>query len=234
MTAPPVALRETCRVVRGTVRLWGYHRERLEAGGCPPDVLDAIQGAVLAAAAAYDAAPGTRVRLTVTLQPDRTFEVDVERRLSSLDVPNGPLVARIDVDAPPTLPPGAAKPADRAYWDEAQRAASALGAHQAVLIGADGLVIDGGTATVWAVEEGVLVTPPAPPAVAGVARAALLDAGVAAGLHARVEQLSWERYEAADEALLTNAFGGAVAVRGRGGPVTDAVREMFSALWHAQ
>jgi branched-subunit amino acid aminotransferase/4-amino-4-deoxychorismate lyase len=156
----------------------------------------------------------------------------VQRRLSSLDVPGGPVAVAVEADGAPPLPAGAAKPADRAWWDEAQRRARALGSDQAIVVW-NGRILDGGTATVWAVAGGVLLTPPAPDAVAGVARAFLLDACARAGVPARVGVLDAAALEEADELFLTNAFAGAVAVRGRGGRVFEAVAEEFAELWLA-
>jgi branched-subunit amino acid aminotransferase/4-amino-4-deoxychorismate lyase len=233
---PPmgVALHETCRVVAGAVPLWPYHRARLEAGGCGDVVLEDATRVALSAAADWDASPGSRVRLSITVSPDGRASVSVERRLSSLDVPNGPVPVRVDVAGRPPLPRGAAKPADRSWWDDAQRRARAEGGHQAVIVDAEGMVIDGGTATVWIAERGVLVTPPSPGAVAGVARSFLLHEVARVGIEAHVEPLSWDRFERADEALATNAFGGAAAFRGRGGPVCDRVGELFAALWRSR
>lgn len=226
---PPVALRETCRVVGGRVPLWAWHRARLTSGGCSAALLEAAEKAALVAAAGHPGArAGQRVRLSLGVGADGAVSAEVSRELSSLDVVGGPACVRVDLAEPLDLPPGAAKPLDRSPWDRAQRAAYDAGAHQAVLVGPDGLVIDGGTATVWAVEEGVLVTPPAPPAIAGVARAWLLGR---TGVRTRVEPLAWERFEAAEEALLTNAFGGAAAVRRRGGSVCDTVAGLFAELW---
>ena len=92
-------------------------------------------------------------------------------------------------------------------------------------------MLDGSTSTVWIAENGAVVTPPAPPAIPGVSRAFALDAAARAGLPVRVGPMSWERFDAADEAFLTNAFGGAAAVRGRGGPLFDGVAEFFAQVW---
>ncbi len=48
---PPMALRETCRVVAGSIPLWTYHRERLRRGGCGEQLLAEIERAALSAAA---------------------------------------------------------------------------------------------------------------------------------------------------------------------------------------
>jgi branched-subunit amino acid aminotransferase/4-amino-4-deoxychorismate lyase len=133
----------------------------------------------------------------------------------------------------PDLPRGAAKPADRAWWDEAQRRARLEGGHQAAITGPDGTIIDGGTATIWIAEGPVLFTPPAPPAVAGVARAFLIQAAPDAHIRVEVEPITWERFESADEAFLTNALAGVVPVRGREGMVFRAVAEFFEEMWRA-
>lgn len=231
--APKLALRETCRVAAGRIPLWPYHRARLEAGGCTDGVLDRVDEIAKSAAAEWESAGSPRVRLSVTVAPDGEVAVDVRRRLSSLDVPLGPVVARVDVEDEPELPAGAAKPADRRWWDDAQRRAQFDGGHQAVIVGSDGCIIDGGTATVWIAEGPMLFTPPTPSAIAGVARAFVLRR--ARDIHMRIvtEPILWERFEAADEAFLTNAFGGAVAVRGRGRYAFGAVAEMFEELWRS-
>lgn len=228
---PQIALRETCRVVGGAVPLWDLHRARLAMGGCGEELLSLAESRTRNAAAAWEDLSTHRARLTVVVDEKGSVETLVDRGYASIDIPRGPIVARIDVGRPPALPPGPAKPADRSEYDDAHRRARALGAHQGVLVDPDGEVIDGSTATVWIVECGELVTPPSPPAIPGVARAFILGSAERAGFGARVEPVSWERFEAADEAFLTNAFGGAVPVRSRGGPVTDRVASLFGLVW---
>jgi branched-subunit amino acid aminotransferase/4-amino-4-deoxychorismate lyase len=230
-TRPPVPLRETCRLVEGRVPLWEYHRARLASGGCGSDLLAEADRAVAEAAAAWTGPASSRLRLTLVVTPDGIAEATVQQRLSSLDVPGGPVATIVRVDAPPWLPPAAAKPADRSWWDEAQRRARWAGGHQAIIV-CRGVVIDGGTASLWTVSGGVVTTPPAPDAIAGVARAFLLDALSRAGVPVSVAPLAPPAFAAADEAFLTNAFGGAVAVRGRGGPVFERVAAIFAELWH--
>jgi branched-subunit amino acid aminotransferase/4-amino-4-deoxychorismate lyase len=230
--APTVALCETCRVAGGAVPLWPWHRARMAAGGCGDVMLAHADELVAQAAAEWASAPTHRARLALRAGADGTVTVDVAQQLSSLDVPHGLVAVRVDVSAPPQLPPGPAKPADRTFYDAAHRAARGLGGHEAVLVGPDEQVIDGSTATVWIVVEGALVTPPAPPAIPGVARAFVLATAKHAGMHVRIEALSWERFESADEAFFTNAFGGTAPVRGRGGPGCARVADMFSAIWN--
>jgi branched-subunit amino acid aminotransferase/4-amino-4-deoxychorismate lyase len=228
--APAVPLRETCRLVSGRVPLWPYHRRRLASGGCGERMLARADAAVEREAAGWAGPDSSRLRLTLVATPDGRVDACVQRRLSSLDVPGGPVAVRVVVDAPPVLPPAAAKPADRSWWDAVQRQARALGGDQALVV-LDGLVIDGGTASVWAVTDGVLTTPPSPSAIAGVARAFVLEECAARGVYVREQALEAASLHAAAEVFLTNAFAGAVAVRGRGGPVFDRIAALFVEVW---
>jgi para-aminobenzoate synthetase/4-amino-4-deoxychorismate lyase len=239
--APPVGLLETCRVAGGEVPLWPRHKARLAGGGCGPSILARLDEAVaykLADAAGVprgngrDAA-GVPTRLRVIVTPEGTVAVSADDVSSSLDDPGRP--RPVAQPAPPSgmpdLPPRAAKPADRAVWDEAQaRARAEVEGAQAVLVDAEGLVIDGAIATVWAVVGGRLVTPPAPPAVAGVARGAILEMAATAGLETEVRGLRLAELAIAEEVFFTNALAGAVEARGRGGPVTVAVAGLLDGL----
>lgn len=231
-TRPPIALRETCRLVAGRLPLWAYHRARLSAGGCGEALLGDVERRVAETAANWSGKASNRQRLTVVVAPNGEIETIVQQRLSSLDVPGGPTVAFVDVPSPPWLPPGAAKPADRSWWDDAQRRARWAGGHEA-LIFRDGHLIDGGTASVWIVKGGSVVTPPAPDAIAGVARAFLLDALEREGVPFRVEPVPVAAVNDADELFLTNAFGGAVAARDRSGLVLELVSDLFAKMWRS-
>jgi branched-subunit amino acid aminotransferase/4-amino-4-deoxychorismate lyase len=219
--------------VSGRVPLWQYHRQRLASGGCGEAVLRAADAAMQREASGWTGPHSSRLRLTLVVTPDGRIDARVQRRLSSLDVPGGPTAVVVEADGAAPLPSGAAKPADRTWWDDAQRRAHALGGDQAIIVSSDGTVIDGGTSSVWVVIGGALCTPPSPDAVAGVARAFLLDACARAGVPARVEAFDAAALGGADELFLTNAFAGAVAVRGRGGRVFAAVAEEFAGLWEA-
>lgn len=228
---PEVALKETCRVAGGRVPLWPWHRARLERGGVSAGLLAEADERVVEAAAVWADAPTRRARLTLVVDPDGGVAVVVAQRLSSLDVPNGPIAARVDIAEPPPVPELPAKPADRSWWDHAHKRAAALGAHQAILVAADGLIADGSTSAVWIAEGGVLATPPAPPAVPSVSVAFVLEQAWRTGLEVRVEPIAWRRFETAEEAFLTNAFGGAAPVRGRGGELFTRVAELFAEAW---
>jgi para-aminobenzoate synthetase/4-amino-4-deoxychorismate lyase len=236
---PPVALLETCRIVDGEVPLWPRHKARLASGGCGPSVLARVDEAVAARLGARRAAPAGQesraaaTRLRVVVAPDGTVSASVDDVPSSLLVTGGP----VPVPQPPPpsgmpdLPPRAAKPAARAAWDDAQaRARAEAEGAQAVLVDGDGLAIDGATASLWAVIDGRLVTPPAPPAVAGVARGAILEMAATAGLVAEIRPLRFAELDRAQEVFFTNALAGVVPARDRGGPFARALAELLDSL----
>jgi branched-subunit amino acid aminotransferase/4-amino-4-deoxychorismate lyase len=72
---------------------------------------------------------------------------------------------------------------------------------------------------VWLVLDGRLVTPPAPPAVAGVAREVVFDVAAEIGIEAQERPVTLFELELATEVLFSNALAGVVAARGRGGAI---------------
>lgn len=228
---PATALRETMRVVAGRVPLLQRHLERLAVGGCGPTTLARVRAAVEVELAAADvAAPFLRLGVTVT--PDGGVATGLSDQSSTLSVPGGPVAVPVEIAELPELPTGAAKPASRRFWDRAHHRADLAGAHQAVLHQPDGTLIDGSTANVWLIRDGVLLTPPAPPAVAGVARELVFDLARQLGIEACERVLTLHDLETADEVALSNAVGGFVSVRGRGGPIvarmSEAVERAFA------
>ncbi|HEY3318164.1 MAG TPA: aminotransferase class IV [Coriobacteriia bacterium] len=221
----PTTLRETILAAAGRLPLLAYHLERLAEGGVPTAQLAEVRARVREAAREHAAAS----KLQVVVEPGGGCSIHPSAEASSLDVPGGPAIVPVTVAALPALPPHAAKPADRAYWDGPQRLAQLRGGQQAVLVTSEGDVVDGGTATVWAVEGEMLVTPPAPPAVAGVARRVILrELATALGLRVDVRRLPLAELLAADEILLSNAVGGLVAAAGRGGKVASRLAVAFA------
>jgi len=211
---PPVALRETMRVVNGCAPLLGRHLTRLASGGAGPSTLARVRDAVADQLASPEA-HGLYARLGVTVTPDGEVAAGITTQPSSLDVSGGPVIVPITVAEQPALPLGAAKPAARRYWDRAHREAGRRGAHQALLVTSDGELIDGSTSTVWLLHDDTLSTPPAPPAVAGVLRELVFDRASAHGLHVVERPLTLTSFESADEVWLSNAVGGLVrATRG--------------------
>lgn len=229
---PPVALRETCRVAHDrTVPLWSFHRRRLVSGGCGGAVLSAVERVVAEALELLPLRIPSRMRLTVLVDPQAGAFVTVQRRLSSLDVPSGLVGVPIVVCQEPVLPPGGAKPADRAFWDEAQRRALAAGGHQAILVTTDGRVLDGGTATVLVRRGSMVFTPPSPPAIAGVARMWLMENAAHFGVHVAERPLVRADLEAADEVVYLNAYGGARADARGDSSLARAIQRELDRLW---
>lgn len=227
---PEVALRETGRVVDGRLPLLDRHLARLAEGGCGPGVLARVRAEVAGALARWRAggsADGRAGRLGVTVTPDGSVVADVTGRPSSLEVDGGPRVAVVEVDGLPELPRRAAKPAARRYWDLAHRAARARGAEQAAIAAPDGALVDGSTASVWLRFGDRLVTPPSPPAVAGVVRGLVFDVAASLGFTAEEGRLARGDLDSADEVFLTNAYGGVVPVRDRGGAAAEALADVL-------
>lgn len=209
---PPVALRETMRVERGRAALLDRHLARLASGGTGPTTLARVRAAVAEQLESREA-QGPYARLGVTVTPDGEVAAGITPQPSSLDVPGGPVVVPVTVAEKPALPPHAAKPAARRYWDRAHREAHRRGAHQALLITPQGELIDGSTATVWLLHGHTLSTPPAPPAIAGVMRELILDRAPAHGLSVAERPLTLADYEAAEQVWLSNAVGGFMRAR---------------------
>ena len=221
---PPVALRETCRVACGRVPLLAYHLSRLAVGGCGPGLLARVRAEAGRALVGLDPKRDYG-RLAITVHPDGSVTAECTDASSSLHVTGGPLAVSIEVAGEPALPPGAAKPADRGFWDAAQHQAGP-GA-QAVLVCADGTLLDGATATLWLRRGDELLTPPAPPAVAGVAREAVFDLAPECGFVAREACLTASDLHSAEEVFFTNALAGVAGARSRGGRATEALAHAF-------
>lgn len=230
--APPIALRETVRVAYGRAPLLDRHLARLAAGGAGPTVLAHVRQAVAEQLAAI-APQAEYARLGVTVTPDGAVAAGISLDPSSLAVAGGPRLVPVLVADTPPLPPGAAKPAVRRYWDRAHHTAQLHAGDQAVLHTADGVIVDGSTASIWLVLGGQLVTPPAPPAVAGVCRELVFDVARQLGVRASERPLTLRDLDAADEVLLSNGVGLVVAAAGRRGPLGDAVRAEVARVFSA-
>ncbi len=227
---PAEALRETIRVADGRVPLLDRHIARLAAGGCDSVLCDAARTAALEAAGAWIAPYG---RMTLVVSAEGAVAAEVTARPSAIDIPGGTTLAPVVLD-PPALPQGAAKPADRGAWDAAWERARERGADLALLVAPDGFVIDTSHATLWARFGDRLVTPPSPPALAGVSRGAVFDLGPLLGYEVAEEPLTLDRLAEADELFLTTAVAGARPVRGRGGEAAAAVAVAFDRLFAAR
>lgn len=221
------ALRETIRVQDGEIPLLERHLARLRAGGCDDDMIARAWAAAESAATEWGAPYG---RMTLVVDVEGEVRVEITDSPSSIDVPGNPVVALVRSDVP-RLPQGAAKPADRSFWDGPLLAAREAGADAAVLVSASDELIDGSQATVWLREGTALLTPPSPPALAGVSRGVVFEVAPSLGYIAREARLSPADYDGAEEVFLTTAVAGAVPVRGREGEAAAAVAAEFERLF---
>jgi len=168
--------------------------------------------------------------MSLRVAVDGSVRVEVTTSPSSINVLGGPRIALVTSEEP-HLPPGGAKPEDRSFWDRALEQARRAGADVAVLVSPVGHVIDTSQATLWLCRGDRLLTPPSPPALAGVSRRVVLDFAASLGLRVEEKLLFVEDMDTSDEVLLTTAVAGAVAVRDRGGPVTEALAKMFAQVF---
>lgn len=222
------ALRETVRVQDGRLPLLGRHLARLAAGGCGPNTLERVRVAAEQSASEW---PEPYGRMSLVVSVDGVPVAEVTARRSIIDVIGGPRIAFV-VAPEPHLPPGAAKPADRSQWDRAF--ASVVGeADVAVLVSEAGVVMDTSHATVWIRTGSRLLTPPSPPALAGVSRSVVFDVAPALGYEVAAAELTPADLDGADELILTTAVAGARAVCGRGGPAAEALAGAFERLFSA-
>ena len=214
MTAPPrpdgpprpagLRLVETMRAEGGRVALLDLHLARLARSGAalgfdvdPRRARDAVRGGVGEGAHA--------LRLTV----GRGGDVEVETRALEDDP-----FRTAWVDPEPLTEAGTwltrHKTTARAHYAARYERARALGADEAVLVNADGLVTEGTRSTVWAERGGRLLTPAlAAGGLGGVFRAHVL----ATDARAEEADLTPGDLRAAEAVWLTNAVRGRMRVR---------------------
>lgn len=85
----------------------------------------------------------------------------------------------------------------------ALREAKKHGCYEPVFVH-EGLVLEGGTSNVFAIEGKTLVTPPERRILGGITRKHVLEAAPSVGLDIRTEPISLERFRSADELFLTS------------------------------
>lgn len=121
----------------------------------------------------------------------------------------------------------------------AREHARARGADEALLTDPDGHVLEGSSSNVFAVLDGVLVTPPTSAGLlAGVTRGVVLEVAAAAGVPVAERPLPLDELVAADEAFLTGTtrevmplvrVGERAVGDGRPGPVTRSLHDGYRA-----
>lgn len=220
---------DTHRTYDGVPFCLEAHLDRLLEGAARMDIAapprEQVRAEVLAAIEAHGL-PDLCVRYTLTAGGRRI----VTTRPIDPDEPSAPLtVARMDWE-PPRFLPGAVKHGSRAAWELAARH---LGVDQVILVDPDGFVLEANRSNVFAVIDGVLVTPPLDDRfLAGVTRGVLLEVARANGIACEERPLP---YEAPFEELYLSAsireLAPVVARDGRpgpgGGPVGARLRAAY-------
>lgn len=101
------------------------------------------------------------------------------------------------------------------YWARrlAQESCGERESRESLLIDPAGLAWEGGRTNVFAVHQGILMTPPTSgPLVPGIMRRVVLERAAQLGLEAREERLSLAALRTASEVFLTNSVRGIVPV----------------------
>jgi branched-chain amino acid aminotransferase len=114
--------------------------------------------------------------------------------------------------------------------------ARGAGAHEALLLDKDGLILEGTTSNFFVVLGGELVTPDTGPILAGITRAHVIEVAAKEGVAVRFRGLGRADLERASEAFLTSSLREIVPVvrvddlrigAGVPGPVTQRLHEAF-------
>ena len=227
------ALFETMRAEGGRVRFKVSHLDRITASGRALQLRLAPREELARAVDAACAAGGAehqRVRLTAA---EDLVLVEAED-LSPLGAPEVATAAVIRGAWIPRRMMAEHKTTSHADYRRAGRGAAAAGAEIALLADERGHIGEADVGNVMAGVDGELVTPPVRGLLPGIARGALLTAGLA-----REGELAPELLERASELLATNAVRGVVALRGMGsepwsrnspGPLARTAQSAFAEL----
>jgi branched-subunit amino acid aminotransferase/4-amino-4-deoxychorismate lyase len=216
---------ETLRWDAGKIRRWPRHRARLGAGlkflGLPVPDLEGVEAAAGELASANQIDDGV-LRLTVSGGPGTGFAppLDVSPTVVMTLTPRPSPPTKVSLFTQPGvgrggLPSEAFKLSGYAMSLSARRMAHAAGADMAVLLGPDGQTpACADTANLyWVTPRGELVTPALSlGALAGTARAALLEAAPRAGLSIREMGAGEGHWDQALAACISNAIVGVVPV----------------------
>ena len=224
---PDPALRESIRVQNGTMPLLDKHLARLATGGCSEEVVEQVRVAANTAAEEWPMDYGF---MSITVALDDFASIMIRPKKSSILVEGNPIAELIETDVP-ELPPGAAKPAARSFWDGALAKAQLKGANIAILVNHEGHIFDGSQASVWLRFGDVLVTPPSPPALAGVSREVVIERAGDLGYRVEERVVTVQDYESAEEVFLSTAVGGVASVRGREGEAVEKLKVVFDEIF---
>jgi para-aminobenzoate synthetase/4-amino-4-deoxychorismate lyase len=198
-----------------------------------PATMARVQGPARALAQAR--AEGLELaRLRLTLAPDARGALDLSALPTAIDPAilfpppeRGAKLAAVTVAGGL----GSHKWADRRLLD---RAAAALDGALPLIVDSDGSLLEAERANVFAVRDGVLVTPPADGRIlAGVARARVIEIAAELAIELREQPLTLGELDGADEAFLTGSLRGVEPLRGDGpgGAVTARIAAALRERW---
>ncbi len=121
----------------------------------------------------------------------------------------------------------------------ALRDARAAGAHEALVVNRDGLVVEGTTSNVFCVRGGAVYTPPVDIGIlAGITRALVIDLVTRNGLEIRYAAFCPQELAASDEVFITSSIREILPVvhvddlvvgAGKPGPLTQRIHQLFRA-----
>jgi len=257
---------ETVRTYGGIAFAWEEHVARLHRSADRIElrlpVTDGELSARLRRALRASANPESQVRLIITRGPSAGAAMGLDPRLATrgrviyLVRPLQPLPARlyetgVAVALVP-LSPGekgmdpAAKTGSHLGQVLALGRAAAQGAHEALMVDAQGSVTEGVSSNLFAVIEGSLVTPPLKMVLEGVTRRLVIALARKAGLPLEERPLTAVDLDRADELFLTSTLREVLPItlldgrevgNGRVGPVTAQMLSAFRegiAAWLAE
>ena len=225
---------ETMLALNGIVFHMEAHLARLTAGlramgVTPPDEHDLASAVESTLAANWMLSAS--VRLTVTAGRGHAPDLDAAREPSVVvtvdELPPAPLARRLRVvstriDA--ARPLREAKTAQFLPYLLARAEARAAGADDALLLNHAGVVVEAATANIFAILDGVLVTPPLSDGpLPGITRADVLELSIDLGVRAEERSISPAELATAEAILLTSSVSGIVAAASlEGGPPASA------------
>jgi branched-chain amino acid aminotransferase len=180
--------------------------------------------------------PGTRASVAIAVLPPDTADPDaLDRSRVALRIT---IPRDVRKAGPEVFPPQAKVGASYLGPMLAKRQAQARGYDEVILLDGEGHVAEAPTANVFAVKDGVLLTPPLARVLAGITRDSVLALARAEGLAAREVHLSPEDLAGADEAFLAATslpVQGIASIdehlleHGAPGPVTTRIRDALLA-----
>lgn len=239
---------EVLRTVGGEPLFWAEHLERLH-GSAERIALDFDSAGLLAGCRALaEKMPGeARLRIIVTrgseLDGPRT-QVIIATPLgtpASAQFPGGCSLLCVPVPMPGSGPDPHAKTGDRKLAVKAETVARRAGCHEALRIDPAGRVLEGATSTIFAVRDGVLITPPLDVGVlAGITRAKVLAEAERLGIPVRLRTFLRAELPELSELFITSTSRGVVPVNqvdaltySAPGPITRQLGAAYQALLDA-